>query len=94
MALTAQHPCPPTDSWQEQGTLHIVMEYCAGGTLHDRIIQKRDKGVPMPVVQFVVQIALAVQVVHRAGFIHRDLKAQNIFLDRHEHLKLGDFGPI
>eukprot|EP01050_Picozoa_sp_SAG11_P015505 SAG11_NODE_2016_length_3919_cov_4.215445_2_plen_122_part_00 len=54
------------DSFHDPSTLYIVMEYCAGGTLHERILQKRDKGVQLPALSFVAQIALAVQVVVRA----------------------------
>eukprot|EP01052_Picozoa_sp_SAG31_P035146 SAG31_NODE_4203_length_3477_cov_5.894316_6_plen_100_part_00 len=60
-----QHPfiVQYIESFQDSSTLYIVMEYCAGGTLHERILQRRDKGIALPALSFIAQIALAVQVV-------------------------------
>lgn len=41
---------------------------------------------------FTAELVLAVECVHRLGFIHRDIKPDNILLDKKGHIKLTDFG--
>lgn len=44
------------------------------------------------IMQWFVQLCLALEYIHRRKILHRDLKSQNIFLSRNNTLKLGDFG--
>lgn len=41
---------------------------------------------------YIGEIALAIEAVHKLGFIHRDIKPDNILIDRTGHVKLSDFG--
>ena len=41
---------------------------------------------------YIAEVVLAVEALHRLGFIHRDLKPANFLIDKHGHVKLGDFG--
>lgn len=41
---------------------------------------------------YIGEIALAIEAVHKLGFIHRDIKPDNILIDRSGHVKLSDFG--
>jgi len=41
---------------------------------------------------YTAEIILAVDSVHKMNFIHRDLKPDNILIDRNGHIKLSDFG--
>jgi NIMA (never in mitosis gene a)-related kinase 1/4/5 len=78
----------------ESDTLHIIMEFCDGGDLLKRIKAQGD--VPFKedqVVSWFVQIALALKHCHDRKILHRDLKAENVFLScGGTMLKLGDFG--
>ncbi|XP_049861963.1 serine/threonine-protein kinase S6KL [Schistocerca gregaria] len=77
--------------WQNRKRLFIVTDYIAGGELL-RICQ--DYG-PLPeelVRVYVAEIALALDFLHNAGIIYRDLKLENLLLDEEGHLKLIDFG--
>lgn len=67
------------------------MPYVKGGCL-DHEYQKI-KRFPEPVVKFyAVQIILAINEIHQKGYVHRDLKLQNILIDTDGYLKLIDFG--
>ncbi|XP_061578856.1 serine/threonine-protein kinase Nek5-like [Cololabis saira] len=81
-------------SFQESGSLFIVMEYCDGGDLLKKINMQR--GVPFAEAQIVdwfVQICLGLKHIHDRKVLHRDIKAQNIFLTNGGmKVKLGDFG--
>ncbi|XP_028249946.1 serine/threonine-protein kinase Nek5 [Parambassis ranga] len=81
-------------SFQERGSLYIVMEYCDGGDLLKRINMQR--GVPFTeekIVDWFVQICLGLKHIHDRKILHRDIKAQNIFLTSGGiKAKLGDFG--
>ncbi|KAM4796081.1 serine/threonine-protein kinase Nek3 [Rhinophrynus dorsalis] len=80
-------------SFEADGHLYIVMEYCDGGDLLEYI--KHQKGKLLPehkILRWFVQICLAVQHIHDKRVLHRDIKSKNIFLTQNGKIKLGDFG--
>ncbi|XP_055086673.1 serine/threonine-protein kinase Nek5-like [Periophthalmus magnuspinnatus] len=82
------------DSFQEKGSLFIVMEYCDGGDLMKKIHTQR--GVSFSeeqILDWFVQICLGLKHIHDKKILHRDIKTQNIFLTSGgSKVKLGDFG--
>ncbi|KAA6372413.1 MAG: putative G2-specific protein kinase nimA, partial [Streblomastix strix] len=90
-----QHPniVSYRESFVEKGLLCIVMDYADGGDLFQRI--QKQKGQFMPedeILNYFVQICLAIKHVHDRKILHRDIKLQNIFLTSKNIVKLGDFG--
>lgn len=78
-------------SFQDAENLYLVMEYLAGGDMMGLLI-KMDI-FPEDMTRFyVAECVLAIESVHELGFIHRDIKPDNILLDAHGHVKLSDFG--
>ena len=78
-------------TFQDEKYLYFVMEYLAGGDLMTILI-KRDI-IPEPEARFyLAECILAVESVHNLNYIHRDLKPDNILIDRYGHVKLADFG--
>uniref|UniRef100_A0A8C4NIN6 non-specific serine/threonine protein kinase n=1 Tax=Eptatretus burgeri TaxID=7764 RepID=A0A8C4NIN6_EPTBU len=78
-------------SFQDRDNLYFVMDYIPGGDLMSLLIRL---GVfPENLARFyVAELTLAVSSVHRMGFIHRDVKPDNVLIDRDGHIKLTDFG--
>jgi serine/threonine protein kinase len=73
----------------------IVMEFCERGDLAGAIGSHRDRRAPIPerqLAKWLLEMFQALQYIHSAGVLHRDLKSPNIFLTRHNTVKLGDFG--
>ncbi|XP_065592365.1 serine/threonine-protein kinase Nek1 isoform X3 [Cyrtonyx montezumae] len=81
------------ESFEENGCLYIVMDYCEGGDLFRKI--NAQKGVLFSedqILDWFVQICLALKHIHDRKILHRDIKSQNIFLTKDGTIQLGDFG--
>lgn len=78
-------------SFQDKDNLYFVMDYIPGGDLMSLLIKL---GVfEEPLARFyIAELTCAVESVHKMGFIHRDIKPDNILIDRDGHIKLTDFG--
>ncbi|KAH9488777.1 Serine/threonine-protein kinase lats1 [Bulinus truncatus] len=78
-------------SFQDRDNLYFVMDYVPGGDLMGLLIRKEI--LDEHLAQFyIAELVLAIESVHRMGFIHRDIKPDNILIDRDGHIKLTDFG--
>lgn len=66
----------------------IVMEYCEGGDLNQRLSRKVDDGKKL---EWINQIFDAIIYLHSKGIVHRDLKPENVLISN-DALKLTDFG--
>lgn len=78
-------------SFQDEDFLYLVMEYMPGGDLMTLLI--RLEILPEAMSKFyLAQTVVALDAVHAAGYIHRDIKPDNLLLDANGHMKLSDFG--
>ena len=72
--------------------LNIVMIYCDGGDIYTKTRQAKGKNFSeQQIMDWLVQMALALYYLHERKILHRDLKTQNIFL-KNGKIRLGDFG--
>merc|ERR1719354_284064 len=78
-------------SFQDVQFLYIVMEYCSGGDLMT-LLMKEDILSEHSTQFYMSQLAMAIHKVHSLGYVHRDLKPDNILIDIAGHVKLSDFG--
>ncbi|KAL0214319.1 hypothetical protein P9112_006503 [Eukaryota sp. TZLM1-RC] len=78
-------------SFTTTGYLYLLMDYCAGGDLMALLIAE-DIFPEHQVRLYAAEMVEALSVTHRRGFLHRDLKPDNILIDADGHLKLADFG--
>ncbi|RXM31950.1 Serine/threonine-protein kinase Nek5 [Acipenser ruthenus] len=91
-----KHPNVVTflNSFEEKMKLYIVMEYCDGGDLMKRISMQRGLlFAEAQILDWFVQICMGLKHIHDRKVLHRDIKAQNIFIANNGmKVKLGDFG--
>ena len=78
-------------SFQDPLNLYLVMEFLPGGDLMT-LLMKEDTLTEDAAQFYVVETALAIEYIHSLGFIHRDIKPDNLLLDSRGHVKLSDFG--
>ena len=73
------------------GLKFISMAYVDGKDLHQIIATEGKLPVPRA-VEFTRQLCLALEAAHAEGVIHRDLKPQNVLVDKEDHVFVSDFG--
>ncbi|KAM9317264.1 rho-associated protein kinase 2 [Gastrophryne carolinensis] len=77
-------------AFQDDKYLYMVMEYMPGG---DLVNLMSNYDMPEKWAKFyTAEVVLALDAIHSMGMIHRDVKPDNMLLDKHGHLKLADFG--
>jgi NIMA (never in mitosis gene a)-related kinase len=71
--------------------LNIVTEFADGGDLGQKIEEQKKKPFPeSQILDYITQICLALQHIHKKHIIHRDLKSNNVFLMKSGIVKVGD----
>lgn len=91
-ARSLNHPAIAAvlDHGDDDDQPYIAMRYMSGGTLADRM--QRAKLSDKRIREIVRQVASALDHIHHAGLIHRDLKPNNILFDEYDNAYLADFG--
>jgi NIMA (never in mitosis gene a)-related kinase 1/4/5 len=92
-----RHPYIVTyrESFMDKRCLCIVMDYADGGDMYGKIAKQKQSGKGFPesmIIDWFVQICLAIKHMHDRKILHRDLKTQNVFLTSKGEVKIGDFG--
>ena len=78
-------------SFQDEKFLYLVMDYIPGGDLMSLLI--KFEIFPEDLARFyIAELVLAIESVHNMGFVHRDIKPDNVLIDHDGHIKLTDFG--
>ncbi|TKY85548.1 hypothetical protein EX895_005710 [Sporisorium graminicola] len=78
-------------SFQDTAYLYLLMEFLPGGDLMTMLI-KYDTFSEDVTRFYMAECVLALEGIHKLGFIHRDIKPDNILIDARGHIKLSDFG--
>ena len=78
-------------SFQDEKYLYLIMDFLPGGDLMT-LLMRKDVLTEDESRFYIAETILAIETVHRVNYIHRDLKPDNILLDKNGHVKLTDFG--
>ncbi|CAN0904712.1 Serine/threonine-protein kinase 38-like [Linum grandiflorum] len=78
-------------SFQDEEYLYLVMEYLPGGDMMT-LLMRKDTLTEDEARFYVGETVLAIESIHKHNYIHRDIKPDNLLLDKHGHMKLSDFG--
>ena len=78
-------------SFQEDDYLYLVMEFLPGGDLMNLLI-KKDILTEDEARFYIAELILSIESIHKLDCIHRDIKPDNILIDKTGHIKLSDFG--
>jgi hypothetical protein len=75
----------------EEGRAYLVMRYVAGDDLRT-LVRRQGALAPEHAAAIALQLGDALDAIHRAGYVHRDVKPQNVMVDTAGHVYLSDFG--
>ncbi|EFE43093.1 hypothetical protein TRV_02144 [Trichophyton verrucosum HKI 0517] len=93
MLERVKHPFLVTlwGTFQDAKNLYMVMDFAEGGELFSLL--RKSQRFPNPVAKFyAAEVTLALEYLHSKHIVYRDLKPENLLLDKNGHLKITDFG--
>ncbi|XP_047372804.1 serine/threonine-protein kinase MRCK gamma isoform X3 [Sciurus carolinensis] len=79
-------------AFQDEEYLYLVMDYYAGGDLLTLLSRFEDRLPPELAQFYLAEMVLAIHSLHQLGYVHRDVKPDNVLLDTNGHIRLADFG--
>ncbi len=81
------------DQGTDRGYVYLAMEYVAGCTLRD-VLRERGALQPRAALDILEPVLAALGAAHRAGFVHRDMKPENVLIGDDGRVKVADFGLV
>jgi serine/threonine-protein kinase MRCK len=79
-------------AFQDKTNLYFVMDYYVGGDVLT-LLSKYEDHLPEPMARFYAsEMVVAIDSIHKLGYVHRDIKPDNVLIDKDGHIKLADFG--
>ncbi|MFE2531176.1 Stk1 family PASTA domain-containing Ser/Thr kinase [Streptomyces sp. NPDC059371] len=81
------------DQGAEGSYVYLAMEYIAGCTLRD-VLRERGALQPRAALDILEPVLAALGAAHRAGFVHRDMKPENVLIGDDGRVKVADFGLV
>ncbi|XP_061583740.1 citron rho-interacting kinase isoform X6 [Cololabis saira] len=79
-------------AFQDKDHVYLAMEYLPGGDLMSLMNRYEDQFDESMAQFYLAELVEAIHAVHQLGYVHRDVKPENILIDRTGHIKLADFG--
>ncbi|AJE40308.1 Stk1 family PASTA domain-containing Ser/Thr kinase [Streptomyces nodosus] len=97
-AKSAAHLAHPNvvqvfDQGTDRSYVYLAMEYIAGCTLRD-VLRERGALQPRAALDILEPVLAALGAAHRAGFVHRDMKPENVLIGDDGRVKVADFGLV
>ena len=81
------------DQGADRTYVYLAMEYVAGCTLRD-VLRERGALQPRAALDILEPVLAALGAAHRAGFVHRDMKPENVLIGDDGRVKVADFGLV
>lgn len=78
-------------SFQDSQYLYLLMEFVPGGDLMSQLI-RRETFTEEEAKFFIAETVIGIETIHRLKYAHRDIKPDNLLLDKSGHIKVSDFG--
>eukprot|EP00043_Microstomoeca_roanoka_P006196 m.60931 g.60931 ORF g.60931 m.60931 type:complete len:1735 (-) comp13314_c0_seq1:84-5288(-) len=79
-------------AFQDDDNLYLVMDYYSGGDVLTLLSKFEDHMDEAMVRFYLAEMVLAIDSLHRLGYVHRDIKPDNMLLSKDGHIRLADFG--
>ncbi|XP_062271555.1 citron Rho-interacting kinase [Scomber scombrus] len=79
-------------AFQDKDHVYLAMEYLPGGDLMSLLNRYEDQFDESMAQFYLSELVEAIHTVHQLGYVHRDVKPENVLIDRTGHIKLADFG--
>ncbi len=89
--LSDPHVVAVYDQGEDNGLIYLVMEYVPGRTVRD-VLREFGRLSPEQALTILDPVLQALDAAHAAGFVHRDVKPENVLLTDDGRVKVADFG--